>query len=92
MIRAGHVNSFPGDYSRLEPPDPIPNSEVKQTYADDSVGFPHVKVGHRQVFILKSQFLNWLFFCFEKSENLATGYAVNKSLSAKIFDYLFFLI
>lgn len=32
----------------LEPPDPIPNSEVKRHIADGSVGFPHVRVGHRQ--------------------------------------------
>ena len=42
---------FPGDHSRLDPPDPISNSEVKHTRADDSVGFPHVKVGHCQDFI-----------------------------------------
>ena len=41
---------FPGDHSGLEPPDSISNSEVKQTRADDSVGFPHVKVGHCQDF------------------------------------------
>ena len=41
---------FPGDHSRVEPPDPISNSEVKHTSADDSVGFPHVKVGHCQDF------------------------------------------
>ena len=35
----------------MEPPDSIPNSEVKRLSADDSVGSPHVKVGHRQVFI-----------------------------------------
>ena len=52
---------FPGDHSRLEPPDPISNSEVKQTRADDSVGFPHVKVGHCQVFILGSGFLAAFF-------------------------------
>ena len=44
---------FSGDHSRLEPPDPISNSEVKQTSADDSVGFPHVKVGHRREFNIK---------------------------------------
>ena len=44
-------NSFPGDNSGLEPPDPISNSEVKRTCADDSVRSPHVKVGHRQGFI-----------------------------------------
>lgn len=44
-------NGFPGDHSRLDPPDPIPNSEVKRLSADDSVGFPHAKVGHCQDFI-----------------------------------------
>jgi hypothetical protein len=53
--------SFPGDNSILEPPESISNSEVKQNSADDSVGFPHVKVGHRQGFILKSSF-KLLFF------------------------------
>ena len=46
---------FPGDHSRLEPPDPISNSEVKHSRADDSVGSPHVKVGHCQDFITKDQ-------------------------------------
>ena len=55
--------SFPGDHSRLAPPDPISNSEVKRTRADDSVGFPHVKVGHCQEFIPKSDFYKSLFFC-----------------------------
>lgn len=45
-------NSLPGGTSKREPPDPIPNSEVKLLSADDSVGFPHVKVGHCQAFIL----------------------------------------
>ena len=40
--------SLPGDHRALEPPDPIPNSEVKQCIADGSVGSPHVRVGHRQ--------------------------------------------
>lgn len=44
---------FPGGNSEWEPPDPIPNSEVKLLSADDSVGFPHVKVGHCQGFIAK---------------------------------------
>ena len=42
-------NDFPGDHSRLDPPDPISNSEVKHPRADDSVRSPHVKVGHCQV-------------------------------------------
>ena len=37
----------------LEPPDSIPNSEVKRHIADGSVGLPHVRVGHRQVYIKK---------------------------------------
>ncbi len=37
-----------GDNSIVVPPDPIPNSVVKRNRADDSVGSPHVKVGHCQ--------------------------------------------
>ena len=40
--------SLADDHSKLEPPDPIPNSEVKRLSADGSVGLPHVRVGHRQ--------------------------------------------
>ena len=40
--------SLPGDHRVLEPPDSIPNSEVKRYIADGSVGLPHVRVGHRQ--------------------------------------------
>tara|TARA_R110000850_G_scaffold110601_1_gene223741 strand:- start:7306 stop:7521 length:216 start_codon:yes stop_codon:yes gene_type:complete len=43
------LTSFPDDNSKREPPDPFPNSEVKPLSADGSVGFPHVRVGHRQV-------------------------------------------
>ena len=48
-----HQASLPGDHRALEPPDPIPNSEVKRCIADGSVGFPHVRVGHRQALIQK---------------------------------------
>ena len=46
----GHGNrqNLLGDNSLVEPPDPIPNSEVKRKRADGSVGSPHVRVGHRQ--------------------------------------------
>jgi hypothetical protein len=37
-----------GDNSEMDPPESIPNSEVKRLSADDSVGLPHVKVGHCQ--------------------------------------------
>jgi hypothetical protein len=57
------LTSFPGDHSGLAPPDSISNSEVKRTSADDSVRFPHVKVGHRQGFIPKSGHLA-AFFVF----------------------------
>ena len=51
---ARHHTSLPGGNSEWEPPDSISNSEVKTFCADDSVGFPHVKVGHCRAFIAKS--------------------------------------
>ena len=45
------TNNLPGGNRALEPPDPIPNSEVKQCIADGSVGFPHARVGHCQALI-----------------------------------------
>ena len=45
---------LPDDYSEREPPDPIPNSEVKRSIADDSVELLHVKVGHCQALIPKT--------------------------------------
>ena len=45
-------NSLSDEHSKLEPPDPISNSEVKRLSADGSVGSPHVRVGHRQVHII----------------------------------------
>ena len=41
------------DNSECEPPDSIPNSEVKPLSADGSVGSPHVRVGHRQASYLE---------------------------------------
>ena len=41
----------PDDHSEREPPDPMPNSEVKPLSADGSVEFLHVRVGHRQALI-----------------------------------------
>ena len=46
--------SLLGEHSEREPPDPIPNSEVKPLSADDSVAGCHVKVGHRQALKLKA--------------------------------------
>jgi hypothetical protein len=45
--------SLPDDNRVVEPPDPLPNSEVKRNIADGSVGLPHVRVGHRQVLFQK---------------------------------------
>ena len=39
---------LPGGNSEREPPDPIPNSEVKTFCADGSVAFSHARVGHCQ--------------------------------------------
>ena len=41
-------SELPDDNSEREPPDSIPNSEVKPLSADGSVGSPHVRVGHCQ--------------------------------------------
>ena len=58
-------NSLSDEHSKLEPPDPISNSEVKRLSADGSVGFPHVRVGHRQAFTRKrpSASHRGVFFC-----------------------------
>ena len=49
------TNQILGDNRDMEPPESISNSEVKRVIADDSVGLPHVKVGHHQVIILKTR-------------------------------------
>ena len=48
---------LPDDNSEREPPDSIPNSEVKPLSADGSVGLPHVRVGHCQASKLKGLIL-----------------------------------
>ena len=55
---------FPGGNSEREPPDPIPNSEVKTLSADGSVGSPHVRVGHRQALNRKAHPQKGWAFCF----------------------------
>ncbi len=37
-----------GNHRAVAPPDPIPNSEVKHSIADGSVGSPHARVAHCQ--------------------------------------------
>ena len=48
-----NATSLLGDHSEREPPDPIPNSEVKPLSADDSVAVCHAKVGNCQALISK---------------------------------------
>jgi hypothetical protein len=55
-----------GDNSDTVPPDPIPNSEVKRISGDGSVGFPHVRVAHRQAPIRRKAYLRVsLFLCLK---------------------------
>ena len=54
--------SLLGDHSEREPPDPIPNSEVKPLSADDSVAVCHAKVGNCQALITKPKLLCLGFF------------------------------
>ena len=56
------VPVMPGENSEREPPDSISNSEVKTFSADDSVGFPHVKVGHCQALIQRKAHHTMGFF------------------------------
>ena len=54
IIFLSYDNQLSGDYSEWEPPDSIPNSEVKTLSADDSVDYVYVKVGHRQALKTKN--------------------------------------
>ena len=47
-VKTVDYTSLLGDHSEREPPDPIPNSEVKPLSADDSVAVCHAKVGNCQ--------------------------------------------
>ena len=58
---------LPGGNSEREPPDPIPNSEVKTFCADGSVAASHARVGHCQAPHAKSpdarKSIGAFFFC-----------------------------
>src|SRR5579863_3950417 len=47
-VEAKSFTGSPGGNSEREPPDPIPNSEVKTPCADGSVAASHARVGHCQ--------------------------------------------
>ena len=53
---------MPGDLSEQAPPDPIPNSDVKLFCANDTLGFPHGKVGHCQATVTYKKPANSGFF------------------------------
>jgi hypothetical protein len=55
---------LPGGHSEREPPDPIPNSEVKTLCADGSVPFGHARVGHCQASNRKPRWETSGVFCF----------------------------
>ena len=74
-----------GNNSVLDPPDPIPNSEVKRNSADDSVGSPHVKVGHCQALIQKPRSLiRSGLFLFSILYKIRFGAVLIKLLRAEI--------
>ena len=64
---------MPDDHRVLEPPDPMPNSEVKRHIADGSVGFPHVRVGHCQVPIKETRLMAG-FLCLEERKIMGSEY------------------
>ena len=51
LKQLSELKNLLGDHSVVDPPDSMPNSEVKRNSADGSVGLPHVRVGHRQALI-----------------------------------------
>ena len=75
--------SLPDDHRTVEPPDPLPNSEVKRSIADGSVVFRHVRVGHRQASIPKAQSLTRLgLFHISESVHFVTPIGTPGSPSA----------
>ena len=62
------------DNRAVEPPESIPNSEVKRSIADGSVGLPHVRVGHRQALIPKPRSLMRSGFFFACKKFLASNF------------------
>ena len=90
---SGFKTICPDDNRELVPPDPMSNSEVKRLIADGSVGFPHVRVGHRQAFIQKClSSLDWGIFLPETSVmiqdplNLEQLEAAFPELAVKLFE------
>ena len=58
-----NVTGFPDGHRAVVPPDPMPNSEVKRSIADGSVGSPHVRVGHCQGLMQSLRASGGFFLC-----------------------------
>ena len=73
------TNDLPDEDREREPPDPIPNSEVKPFIGNGSVGPPHVRVAHRQASKLKRPSPSGEgLFTLEQWNNATTFYPIKK--------------
>lgn len=75
LVQPAWLTGSPGGNSVWVPPDPIPNSEVKPFSADDSVGPPHVKVGHRRGLLRKAatRLRVAAFFLYNQAKRIVWG-------------------
>ena len=73
-------------------PDPMPNSEVKRRSADGSVGFPHVRVGHRRVYYYDTPIGDGWGFCFGGiRSSVDSGWSkVGLTVLEILYKYLFY--
>ena len=76
-----HHTSLLDDHRVVEPPESLPNSEVKRNIADGSVGIPHVRVGHRQASKHKRLYrtVGPFLLAYEKSKSKAKAKAKAKA-------------
>ena len=67
QIKFGAKTKFlPDGNSDTVPPDSISNSEVKRISGNGSVGFPHVRVAHRQAPIRRTRPCDGFFYACRK--------------------------
>ena len=62
IVEKRDFDSFSGDNSDCEPPDPFSNSEVKPVSADDSVGCPCESRTLPDLYTSPSRAIYWGFF------------------------------
>ncbi len=65
------IRNLLGGHSAADPPESMPNSEVKRCSADGSVGSPHVRVGNCQA-LIKALVLNNI----NRAKNTRSGSSV----------------